>query len=62
MKAASPCPNTVIVTHTNSNYIGYIPDKTSEGHLVFQAYGDIKPAACDEIIVQGMLKLFEELK
>ncbi|MBQ1467961.1 MAG: neutral/alkaline non-lysosomal ceramidase N-terminal domain-containing protein [Solobacterium sp.] len=62
MKAASPMKNTVIVTHTNSNYIGYIPDKTSKGHLVFQAYGAIKPAACDEIIVEGMLKMFKELK
>lgn len=62
MKAASPCPNTVVVTHTNTNYRSYIPDKTAADHHTFQSYGAAKPGACDEYIVNGMLELFKELK
>ncbi len=62
MKAASPCPNTVVVTHTNTNYHSYIPDKTAADHHTFQSYGAAKPGACDEYIVNGMVKLFKELK
>ncbi len=62
MKAASPCPNTVVVTHTNTNYHSYIPDKTAADHHTFQSYGAAKPGACDEYIVNGMVELFKELK
>ena len=62
MKAASPCPNTVVVTHTNTHYRSYIPDKSAADHHTFQSYGAAKPGACDEYIVQGMVDLFKELK
>ena len=62
MKAASPCPNTVVVTHTNTNYHSYIPDKTAADHHTFQSYGAAKPGACDEYIVKGMVELFKDLK
>lgn len=58
LKAASPIKNTVIVTHTDSRCIGYIADKSSAHHNVFQSFGPVKPGACDEIILQGMLELF----
>lgn len=62
MKAASPVKNTVVVTHTDSRYIGYIADKASGHHNVFQSFGPVKPGACDEIIIGGMLDLFRKLE
>lgn len=62
MKAVSPVKNTVVVTHTDSRYIGYIADKSSGHHNVFQSFGPVKPGACDEIIIQGMQDLFHTVK
>ena len=59
MKTVSPVKNTIIVTHTDSRYIGYIADKASGHHNVFQSFGPVKPGACDDIIIQGMLDLFK---
>lgn len=61
MKKVSPMENTVIVTHTDSRYIGYIADKASADHNVFQSFGPVKPGACDDIIIGGMLELFHKL-
>lgn len=61
MKLASPVENTVVVTHTDSRYIGYIADKASGHHNVFQSFGPVKPGACDEIIIGGMLDMFRAL-
>lgn len=58
MKNASPMKNTIVVTHTDSRYIGYIADKASAHHKVFQSFGPVKPGVCDEIIIGGMLDLF----
>ena len=62
MKAASPMKNTIVVVHTNPAINSYIPDKTAKDHLTFQAYGYVKPGACDELIVEGMLRLFDKLE
>lgn len=59
MKLASPCRNTIVMTHTDSRYIGYIADKASGDHNVFQSFGPVKPGACDDIIIGGMLDLFK---
>ena len=60
MKLASPVKNTFVVTHTDSRYIGYIADKASGHHNVFQSFGPVKPGACDDIIIGGMLELFRK--
>jgi hypothetical protein len=61
MKLASPVKNTFIVTHTDSRYIGYIADKNSGHHNVFQSFGPVKPGACDDIIIGGMLDMFKKI-
>ena len=61
MKNASPYRNTMIVTHIGAGRTGYILDKTSTHHKVFQAFGKVKPGASDDIIVDGVKELFRKL-
>jgi len=62
MKAASPMRNTFVVTHTAPS-VGYILDKTAaeRDEKVFQAFGEVKPGAADDLIVKNELEMFGEL-
>ncbi len=61
MKNASPYRDTMIVTHIGPGRTGYIQDKSSVSHKVFQAFGKVKPGASDDIIVDGVKELFRKL-
>ena len=59
-KEASPFKHTMIATHIGNPAVGYILDDNSVGHKVFQSFG-LVPAGCNNgIVVNGMLKMFDE--
>ena len=60
-KAASPFKNTVIVTHTAAEKAGYILSDAAACHTVFQSFSKVRPGNNDKPIVDGMLKMFEDV-
>jgi len=60
IKAASPFKNTFVVTHTDTKKAGYILDKSSKDHKVFQAFSQVKPGSSDELILECEQELFRE--
>lgn len=62
IKQASPARNTVVVTLVNISSEdmpkGYILDKDSADHNTFQSFGLYKPGAGDDIIIDGVKRLF----
>jgi hypothetical protein len=59
-KEASPYKNLVITTHTGTPQVGYVLDDDSVGRKVFQSFG-LVPAGCNNaIVVDGMMKMFDE--
>ena len=60
-KACSPYNHTVIVTYTGNPWVGYLLDNASTGKKVFQSYGLIKEGQNDELVVRGMLNLFDKV-
>lgn len=59
-KAASPYKNTVVVTHTAAEKAGYILSDAAAHHTVFQSFAKVRPGNNDKLIVDGMLKMFDE--
>lgn len=59
-KEVSPYRKTMIVTHVDRS-IGYIIDKTSVEHKCFEQFGPVQAGVCDELIAEGVRKLFDEL-
>lgn len=57
-KDKSPFENTVVVTNVCRS-AGYIINNTNAHKRPFTYFGRIKPGHCDEIVINGMLKLFE---
>ena len=60
-KKASPYAHTMIVTYTGTPWVGYLLDNASTGKKVFQSYGMIKEGQNDQIVVGGMLDLFDQV-
>jgi neutral ceramidase len=60
MKEHSPLPNTFIITHTDQKRAGYILDKASADHKVFQAFSMVKPGSADDLILECERKLFAQ--
>ena len=62
IKAASPYKKTFVMTHTESKLhsAGYILDKSSEDHLVFQAFSQVIPGSADEQILACEKQMFED--
>ena len=60
MKAVSPYKNTFVVTHCYY-HIGYVLDKDSENHLVFQAFNEIIPGKSEPMILACENKMFKRL-
>ena len=59
IKKESPA-NTVVVTLTSAGkHKGYILDRDSADHNTFQSFGVYKPGAGDDIIIDGVKKLFQ---
>ncbi len=61
LKEASPCPHTIVATHTDYS-IGYVLDDDSKGRKVFQSFGRVREGESNGLIKEGMLKLFEEVQ
>lgn len=59
-KEASPFKHTMIATHIGDPAVGYILDDGSVGHKVFQSFGLVGAGGNDEIVVNGMLEMFDE--
>lgn len=60
MKLTSPYKKTFVVTHTEIEKVGYILDKTSAHHKVFQAFSKVKPGSSDDLILGCEHDLFTE--
>ena len=61
IKAVSPYKHTFVMTHCTEKRCGYILDKTSKEHSVFQSFGRVKPGSADDIIIQNAIDLFKEV-
>ena len=59
-KEISPYKKTMVITHVGKS-AGYIMDKTSAHHKVFQSFSWVKPGVCDDLIVDTVNRQFEEL-
>ncbi|MBQ1468184.1 MAG: hypothetical protein IIZ27_06890 [Solobacterium sp.] len=59
-KDASPFKHLMITTHVGTPSAGYILDNGSVGHKVFQSFGLVGAGGNDEIVRDGMLKMFEK--
>ena len=59
-KEKSPYRKTMITTHIGYPSVGYILDDDSKDRKVFQSFGRIRAGESNEIVVKGMLKLFDE--
>ena len=59
-KEASPFKNTMITTHIGNPSVGYLLDNASKGHKVFQSFGLVREGENDEIVVGGMLDMFNK--
>ncbi len=59
-KEASPFKKTIVTTHIGDPAVGYILDDSSAGHKVFQSFGLVGAGHNNEIVVEGMLKMFDK--
>ncbi len=59
-KEASPFKNTMVATHIGNPAVGYILGDNSVGRKVFQSFGLVGAGGNNAIVVDGMLKMFEE--
>lgn len=59
IKEASLFRNTIVITHTD-NGCGYILDKSSADHDVFQSFSRVIPGSADELIINGALEMEKE--
>ena len=56
IKEASLFRNTIVITHTDDG-CGYILDKSSADHDVFQSFSRVIPGSSDELIINGVLEM-----
>lgn len=59
-KKASPLKKTIIATHIGEPSVGYVLDNASKNHKVFQSFGTVRPGQSNEIMVNGMLNMFDK--
>ena len=59
-KDASPFKHLMITTHVGTPRAGYILVNGSVGHKLFQSFGLVGAGGNDEIVRDGMLKMFEK--
>ena len=59
-KEASPYKHLVITTHIGTPQVGYILDDAMVGRKVFQSFGLVPAGRNNAIVVDGMLKMFDE--
>lgn len=60
IREISPYRKTLVVTHI-ANSAGYIIDATSTSHYCFEQYGPVRAGACDELIPEGVVGLFDQI-
>ena len=62
MIAASSFRNTMVLTHTFATSTGYILDKSSKDHKVFQAFATkVKPGCADDLIIDNVKALCRKI-
>lgn len=69
-KEMSPFKNTFVITHVEGHDVvakgmdrgGYIQSNASAHARTYQHFSDVHPGNCDEITVDGMLRMFLELQ
>ena len=59
IKEASLFRNTIVITDTD-NGCGYVLDKSSADHDVFQSFSRVIPGSADELIINGALEMEKE--
>jgi hypothetical protein len=60
-KTASPLNHTIITTHIGDKGVGYVLDDDSKDHKVFQSFGRVREGKSNQLIVDGMLEMFNRL-
>ncbi len=60
IKAESPYSKTVVATYSQAKSTGYIMDKSSVNHKVFQAFSRVIPGGSDELIAEVAQELYKE--
>ena len=60
LKQASPYRKAIVITHVDTHSAGYILDKGSKDHKVFQAFFRIRPGFAEAPLLEAERSLFDE--